>query len=84
VLELELMSVRLEPALDIVDPEMRISDAVPAFDMTFPPRGLSGCCPSVYLAPAFSPGQARAEKYSAALHRIVRETDARVGSGKDG
>lgn len=61
VLELELMSVRLEPALDVVDPEMRISAAVPAFDMTFPPRCLSGCCPSVYLAPAFSPGQARAE-----------------------
>ncbi|HWC93688.1 MAG TPA: hypothetical protein VG475_11325 [Pseudolabrys sp.] len=84
MLELEFMSVRLEPALDIVDPEMRISAAVPAFDMTFPPRCLSGCCPSVYLAPAFSPGQAHAEKYSDALHRIVREADARVGSGKDG
>lgn len=51
VLELELMSVRLEPALNIVDPEMRISDAVPAFDMTFPPRCLSGCCPSVISRP---------------------------------
>src|SRR5690349_11243426 len=72
--ELELMSVRLEPALDVVDPEMRISAAVPAFDMTFPPRCLLGLLP-------FGLSRARISPRSSSRRKIFRRvTPDRAGS----